>query len=191
MLWLDLGVAGAALGAVIAETFGLAAGLVAVWRLGGSPHRRRPRSCSIRARLRRLLGINRDIMIRTAALIAAFFFFTAQGARAGDTLLAANAVLHNFTLIGAFFLDGFATAAEQLCGHSVGARDRVAFSRAVRLVIGWGVRLRRSAPPPCSSLGGTALIDLMTASPEVRETRAAVPAAGGARARRRRARLCV
>ena len=108
-------------------------------------------------------------MIRTAALITAFFFFTAQGARAGDTLLAANAVLHNFTLIGAFFLDGFATAAEQLCGHSVGARDRVAFSRAVRLVIGWafGFGLATAA---VFMLGGSALIDLMTASPEVRET---------------------
>ena len=40
--------------------------------------------------------------------------FMAQGARAGDTVLAANAVLHNFTLIGSFFLDGFAVAAEQL-----------------------------------------------------------------------------
>jgi Na+-driven multidrug efflux pump len=37
--------------------------------------------------------------------------------------LAANAVLHNLVLIGSFFLDGMATAAEQLCGRSVGARD--------------------------------------------------------------------
>ncbi len=168
VLWLDLGVAGAALGAVVAETFGLAAGLVAVWRLGGILTG--PAALLFDpARLRRLFGINRDIMIRTAALITAFFFFTAQGARAGDTLLAANAVLHNFTLIGAFFLDGFATAAEQLCGHSVGARDRIAFSRAVRLVIGWafGFGLGTTA---VFMLGGTALIDLMTASPEVRET---------------------
>ena len=137
VLVLDFGVVGAALGAVIAETFGFAAGLVAVHRLGGVFTG--PAAVLFDPiRLRRLLGINRDIMIRTAALIAAFFFFTAQGARAGDTLLAANAVLHNFTLIGSFFLDGFATAAEQLCGRSVGARDRAAFSRAVRLVIGWG-----------------------------------------------------
>jgi MATE family multidrug resistance protein len=168
VLWLDLGVVGAALGAVVAEILGLALGLVAVWRLGGLLAG--PAALLFDpARLRRLFGINRDIMIRTAALITAFFFFTAQGARAGDTLLAANAVLHNFTLIGAFFLDGFATAAEQLCGHSVGARDRVAFSRAVRLVIGWafGFGLGTTA---AFMLGGTALIDLMTASPEVRET---------------------
>ena len=88
-----------------------------------------------RDKLKRMLAINRDIMIRTAALIAAFLFFMAQGARAGDVTLAANAVLHNFTLVGAFFLDGFANAAEQLCGQAYGARDRTAFGQAVRLVL--------------------------------------------------------
>ena len=76
-----------------------------------------------------MLAVNRDIMIRTAALIAAFLFFTAQGARAGDMTLAANAVLNNFLLVGAFFLDGLANAAEQLCGRAYGARDRMAFRR--------------------------------------------------------------
>jgi MATE family, multidrug efflux pump len=165
VLVFDFGVAGAAFGAVIAETAGFAAGAVAVYRLGGSfglP------GVFDRERLKRLFAINRDIMIRTAALIAAFFFFTAQGARSGDTLLAANAVLHNFTLIGSFFLDGMATAAEQLCGRSVGARDRAAFQRAVRLVIAWGFcfGLGTSA---IFFVGGTALIDVMTTSPEVRE----------------------
>ena len=165
VLTFDYGVAGAALGAVIAETAGFAAGAFAVYRLGGAfalP------GVFDRERLKRLFAINRDIMIRTAALIAAFFFFTAQGARSGDTLLAANAVLHNFTLIGSFFLDGMATAAEQLCGRSVGARDRAAFERTVRLVIAWGFcfGLGTSA---IFLVGGTALIDVMTTSPEVRE----------------------
>jgi MATE family multidrug resistance protein len=166
VLVFDFGVAGAALGAVIAETVGFAAGVFVVRRLGGSFAR--PPGVFDRARLERLFAINRDIMIRTAALIAAFFFFTAQGARAGDTLLAANAVLHNFTLIGSFFLDGFATAAEQLCGRSVGAKDRAAFERAVRLVIGWGFCFGLGTTA-IFIVGGTALIDLMTTSPEVRE----------------------
>ena len=168
MLVLDFGVAGAALGAVVAEMPGFAAGLAVRAALGGTLACRSP-GVFDRERLGRLFAINRDIMIRTAALITAFFFFTAQGARAGDTLLAANAVLHNFTLIGSFFLDGFATAAEQLCGRSVGARDRTAFSRAVQAGDRLGLRRSGSAPRRCSSLGGTALIDLMTASPEVRE----------------------
>src|SRR5262245_18515233 len=78
VLGLDLGVAGAALGAVIAETAGFAAGLAAIHGLGAF---KGPAGAVFdRARLRRLFAINRDIMIRTTALIAAFFFFTAQGA---------------------------------------------------------------------------------------------------------------
>jgi MATE family multidrug resistance protein len=167
VLALDLGVAGAALGSVIAETAGFAAALVAIRQLGGA-FMAPAAQVFERVKLERLFVINRDIMIRTAALIAAFFFFTAQGARAGDTLLAANAVLHNFTLIGSFFLDGFATAAEQLCGHSLGARDRVAFERTVRLVIGWGLAFGVGTTAVFIAAGAP-LIDLMTTSPEVRE----------------------
>src|SRR5216684_1304431 len=71
-----------------------------------------------RQKLIRMLAVNRDIMIRTASLIAVFLFFTAQGARSGDVTLAANAVLNNFLLVSSFFLDGLANAAEQLCGRA-------------------------------------------------------------------------
>ena len=80
-----------------------------------------------RAAMLHTLAMNRDIMIRNVALIAAFAIFTALGARAGDVTLAANAVLYNMFLIGGYFLDGFATAAETLCGQCVGARDEREF----------------------------------------------------------------
>ena len=121
-----------------------------------------------RDKLVRMLAINRDIMIRTAALIAAFAFFTAQGARAGDVALAANAVLHNFILVGSFFLDGLATAAEQLCGRSVGARDGAAFAQAARRVLGWGL-VFGAATTILFLVVGASLIDAMTTSAEVRE----------------------
>ena len=105
-----------------------------------------------------MLGVNRDIMIRTASLIAVFLFFTSQGARAGDVTLAANAVLNNFLLISAFFLDGLANAAEQLCGRAYGARDGAAFSGAVRLVISWGFAFALGVTV-AFALFGPALID--------------------------------
>ncbi len=131
VLVLEWGVAGAALGSLIAEALGTGVGvLIIMWLSRGLPHV--PRAIVFdAAKLGRMLVVNRDIMIRTAALIAAFMFFTAQGARAGDTVLAANAVLHNLFLVSAYFLDGFATAAEQLCGRAVGARQRAAFVHAV------------------------------------------------------------
>ena len=115
----------------------------------------------------RMLSVNRDIMIRTASLIAAWLFFSAQGARAGDMALAANAVLNNFLLISAFFLDGLANAAEQLCGRAYGARDKGGFAGAVRLVVIWGFGFS-FAVAALFALFGTSLIDMMTASADVR-----------------------
>jgi len=161
------GIAGAATAAVIAEASGLVLGVLIAWRLSrGQP--RVPRTALLdRAKLMRMLSVNRDIMIRTAALISVWLFFTAQGARVGDVTLAANAVLNNFLLISAFFLDGLANAAEQICGRAYGARDRVAFSGAVRLVIAWGFGFALVVAAIFAALG-PGLIDLMTASADVR-----------------------
>ncbi len=167
VLGLGTGIAGAAIAAVIAEAIGLLAGVGVAWRhLGG--HFNVPRGVLLdRTKLLHMLAINRDIMIRTAALIAAFLFFTAQGARAGDNVLAANAVLNNFILIGSFFLDGLANAAEQLCGRSVGARDRQGFAQAVKLITIWGFVFGATVTL-IFAMAGAPLIDAITTSPEVR-----------------------
>jgi MATE family multidrug resistance protein len=86
-----------------------------------------------------LVRVNFDIFIRTLCLITGFAWFTAQGAAQGDTLLAANAVLLHFLMFMAYGLDGFAHAAETLVGGAVGARDRAAFERAVRLTTVWAL----------------------------------------------------
>ena len=169
VLGLDFGIAGAALASVIAQGVGFAAGMIAAWRILGGRFDVNLALLFDRARLMRMLAVNRDIMIRTAALISAFAFFTARGARAGDVTLAANAVLHNFTLVGAFFLDGIASAAEQICGQTYGARDRKGFGRAVKLVVLWGFAFGLGATA-LFALIGDRLIDVMTASPDVRAT---------------------
>ena len=167
VLVFDFGIAGAAIATVVAEALGLVVGLAVAWLLLGGRLGADAKAVLRRDKLVRMLAINRDIMVRTAALIAAFAFFTAQGARAGDLALAANAVLHNFVLIGSFFLDGMATAAERLCGRSVGARDRAAFVQATRLTLGWGTAFA-VASTALFLVGGSALIDLMTTNAEVR-----------------------
>ena len=167
VLVFDLGIAGAAIAAVIAEAAGLLLGILIAQRLSrGQPAISRA-TLFDRTKLMRMLSVNRDIMIRTAALIAAFLFFTAQGARAGDVTLAANAVLNNFLMISGFFLDGLANAAEQLCGRAYGARDKNAFAGAVKLVVIWGFGFAL-AVAACFLLFGPALIDIMTASVDVR-----------------------
>ena len=167
VLVFDFGIAGAAIAALIAEAVGLMLGLLIARHLSKGQFAASRALLFDRTKLMRMLAVNRDIMIRTAALIAAFLFFNAQGARAGDTTLAANAVLNNFLMISGFFLDGLANAAEQLCGRAYGARDKGAFAGAVKLVVMWGFGFAL-AVAACFLVFGPALIDMMTASVDVR-----------------------
>ena len=169
VLGLDAGIAGAAIAAVVAEAAGLAIGIIIAGRLAPGGLMVSRNMLFDRAKLMRMLSVNRDIMIRTAALIAAFLFFTAQGARAGDITLAANAVLNNFLLVAAFFLDGLANAAEQLCGRAYGARDKSAFAGATRLVVAWGFGFALVVSL-IFALFGPDLIDVMTSAEDVRST---------------------
>jgi MATE family multidrug resistance protein len=169
VIGMDAGIEGAAIAAVVAETVGLVLGILVARAITHQPLNV-PRAALLdRAKLLRMLAVNRDIMIRTAALIAAVLFFTAQGARSGDVTLAANAVLNNFLLISAFFLDGLANAAQQLCGQAYGARDRTSFSDAVRLVLLWGFGFA-VAVAAIFALFGPWLIHTMTANADVQQT---------------------
>ena len=61
-----------------------------------------------------------------------------------------------------------AIAAEQICGQAYGARDRKNFGRAVKLVLAWGFAFGIGATV-LFVLVGRPTIDLMTASPDVRD----------------------
>jgi MATE family multidrug resistance protein len=172
-IWLVLvvnkGVAGAATAAIIAEAAGFVVGAALALRLLRTGFGINLSRLLDRDRLLHMFSVNRDILIRTAALIAAFLFFTSQGARAGDTVLAANAVLNNFLLISAFFLDGIASAAEQICGRTYGARDREGFLTATKLVILWGAAFAL-AVAIAYFFFGSILINVMTSNPAIQRT---------------------
>lgn len=165
---LGWGVAGVALGSVLAEAVALVAGLFALHRLkGGASWPARARVFD-RGAIRSMLGMNRDIMIRSFVLLAAFAFFTRQSAAQGDVILAANAILEKFFLFGGYFLDGFAAAAETFVGRAVGARKRAVYDRALVVTTVWGFALSGLVAARLW-LVGDALIDLMTTSEPVRE----------------------
>ncbi|MDP4002531.1 MATE family efflux transporter [Methylobacterium sp. NEAU K] len=169
VLGFDAGLTGAALATLCAEAAGLGIGLIVLARLGSRPFRMPLRDLSDAAAMRRTLSVNVDVILRTLALITGIVLFSALGARQGDVVLAANSVLWNLFLIGGFFLDGFATAAETLCGQAVGARDAVAFrtasSLSVRWCLGFGIGVSL-----LSLAGGRGFIDFVTTSGPVRET---------------------
>jgi MATE family multidrug resistance protein len=162
-----LGIAGAAIGTLLAEMAGVGLGFVILRRLGSNPFAVRLDEVFDRAAMMRTLVVNRDIMIRTMALLLAFAIFSAQGARSGDVTLAANAVLYNMFLIGGFFLDGFATAAETLCGQAAGARDERAFRRAVSLSLLWSLGFGLAVSLVFLASGGW-FIDFVSTNEEVR-----------------------
>lgn len=169
---LGWGVPGVAWGTVLAQAISACVGLWLVVRHFGGVRAIidvLPWSALLEApALARLFALSRDLMIRSAALMGAFAYFTAQTAREGAVVLAANAVVLNFQMITAFFLDGQAQAAEQICGKAIGANYRPAFERAVNLSMLWGFVISGGLFA-FWILAGPALIDLMTTAPDVQQ----------------------
>lgn len=116
-----------------------------------------------------ILQVNRYIMVRTIALLLVLAFFTAQGARQGDTILAANAVLITFLLLISNALDGFANAAEALIGESIGKGSRKRFLVVFRCALRWSL-LGSLLLTILFVAGGRGLVALLTGIEEVRTT---------------------
>jgi MATE family multidrug resistance protein len=164
------GVAGVAGASVIAEYSAAGLGLLLVARAHGLA---RPaggwRAVLDGPSLRRMVAVNGDLFVRTLLLLSAFAFFTRQGARQGEVILAANAVLMNFQTFMAYALDGFAHATESLAGRAVGRRRRAELRRVVRAAGQWSIGLALAFTLGYLLLG-SGLIALLTGIPEVRET---------------------
>ncbi|MGI9308296.1 MAG: MATE family efflux transporter DinF [Gammaproteobacteria bacterium] len=127
---------GVAIATVIAEAAGLTLGLFLVSaKLRDHPGEFSPGRLRIVSQYRELLAINSNLFIRTLALMSTFAFITAQGARMGDVILAANALLLNFQYFLSYALDGIAHAAEALSGKAIGRRNRAALEKVVHITL--------------------------------------------------------
>jgi len=168
VLGFQLGVTGVAWASVLSEAITVLAQVPIVLALAPLSQRSWRARVFDRQGFVRLIGVNRDIMIRSFSLLFAFAFFTRQGAQFGAVVLAANAILMHFFITGGYFLDGFATAAEQLAGRAVGARFRPAFERVVRLTTLCGVGIGLALSLVYLAFG-TLIIDVMTTAVDVRE----------------------
>ncbi|MDP9138733.1 MAG: MATE family efflux transporter [Pseudomonadota bacterium] len=161
---------GVGLGTLVAEVSAAFVGLAVV----GLEFRRRGLGLDRAAifdagKFRRTFVINFDIMIRTWCLVFAFWWHAAQGAKAGDVIVSANAVLINLFEVAAYLVDGFAYAAEALVGQSVGARDRHRYRDAVAITTWWALAVG-TLLAVVIYFGGPALIDALATNVEVRAT---------------------
>ncbi len=163
---LDLGAAGIGAGTAIAEWVALLAGLVIVRRALWAPSGL-PTALFDRARLKALFAANRDIMIRTFALLLCFAWFVRASTTIDTVTVAGNEVLLQFVSVSSFVLDSFAFVAEKEVGEAYGARDRARLSRAVRttseLAIAVGLMLALSC-----LLAGDAIIGRFVSDIDVR-----------------------
>ena len=73
--------------------------------------------------LKPMVNINHQLFVRTLCLLSVFIFFTAQGAKQGDLILAVNAIMLTILLLISNALDGFAHAAEALVGQKLAAKQ--------------------------------------------------------------------
>lgn len=121
------------------------------------------------AKLKRTFAINRDIMVRTWCLVFAFWWHTSQGAKAGDVVVSANAILIHCFEVAAYLIDGFAYAAEALVGQAVGANDIRRYRDAVNISTLWALVLGALLALIIYA-AGPAIIDALSVNAEVRQT---------------------
>lgn len=130
VLGFKMGVAGIALGSVIAEWSAILVGLSFVSKgLGLTPLKEALHSHQtwFWAKVKKLAATNGYIFARTLLLMTALALITRNAALLGDTALAASQVLNVFLLLIALGLDGFAYAAEALVGAAYGKGHKEEF----------------------------------------------------------------
>ena len=170
---LGLKVEGVALGTVIAQYggFGLA---ILLWcsyyrRLW---HYLQPQRCWQRETLIRFFTLNRDIFLRTICLVLVTTSFTSVGAGLGEVVLAVNTLLMQFFTLFSYIMDGFAYSGEALSGLYIGAGNRHALQRMIRLLFRWGFAVA-ALFTGFYSLGSGAFLRLLTNEPSVVEASSA------------------
>jgi multidrug resistance protein, MATE family len=167
---LGWGVPGVAAGTLIAEGLAAAFGLTLAFREIGGRGAALPWSRTLdRSGLVLMMAVNTDLLLRTLSLLFVFTFFTAQAARSGDVILAANEVLLLFLSVSAYLLDGFAFATEVLTGRAIGAARADRFRDAVKLSSVWAVGIA-FAVSLLYTFFGTTIVDALTTNAAVRET---------------------
>lgn len=130
---LNMASAGAAWASLISEYLGLFAGLffvyLALGELGGLKISGKAFNWQA---FKEMFTTSRHLFVRTLCLLLTFLFFTSRGAFISPEIAAANAILLNLLSLTAYTMDGFAFAAETLCGQAWGAKSRERFIDACK-----------------------------------------------------------
>lgn len=133
---------GAGLGTALSQYVTLAVGLSLLAREGGFQKLWAvvPQGWNLLA-IKGLFLLNRDILVRTFALVLSFALFTNFSSALGSETLAANTLLLQVVTLSAYFIDGIAFAAESFAGRYYGSGDRTNLRRLLKIGGGTSVAL--------------------------------------------------
>lgn len=140
--WMGMKIEGVALGTLIAQWFGvILAMVIASRKYSDVLHDIDLREALHIEQMKQFFKVNRILFYRTLFLIAVNLHFIKAGAKGGAVILSVNSVLMQMFILYSYISDGFAFAAEALCGKYYGANDRHNFLHALRLIWYWGIGL--------------------------------------------------
>lgn len=95
--------------------------------------------------MKKMLGVNRDLMIKTICGLVMINMFVAKGSALGSSILAANAILIQIHYIIGYCFDGFANASSIFVGEAVGENNVKKFNRTVSIASIHGIWMSLTA----------------------------------------------
>ncbi|MCF0172186.1 MAG: MATE family efflux transporter [Bacteroidales bacterium] len=133
-----MGIAGIALGTVVAQWTGFTVSLVLMIVNYGKMFRLINVRESIRwSNYKKFFSLNVHLYFRSLLLLVVYTGFTSISARYGDVELAVSSAMMKLLLLYSYFTDGFAYAAEALTGRFIGAKDPARLKKTIHLVFIW------------------------------------------------------
>lgn len=139
-LHLGMGVAGIALGTVVAQYTGLLTGCLLLWL-----YFRKYRSyldwkdILVKDDLKRFFTINVNLFIRSICMLLVYSGFTMLSSRFGDMPLAVSSIMMKLLLLYSYFIDGFAYAGEALTGRFIGEKNERGVKLCIKILFAWCV----------------------------------------------------
>jgi MATE family multidrug resistance protein len=134
VLVLKMGVAGVAWATLIAQIYAFSLGFYVISNKLELIRIIRYKAALLnRAAMKKIIGVNRDLMIRTFCLLAMTNLFMAKGSELGVEILAANAVLFQLQYLMAYLFDGMGNAASIFAGKSLQQKNQWEFQQVFNI----------------------------------------------------------
>ena len=139
VFYFNMSIKGVALGTVIAQYGGLITTLL-IWR---KKYKEIAKYFNVKKtlsleKMKLFFKINSDIFLRTLCLIIVTSYFTIASTKMPYPTLAMNTILMQFFTLFSYFMDGFAYAAESLCGKAKGENNYPQLQAFVKRFLLWG-----------------------------------------------------